>query len=383
VEHDFTELSHLSFEFERDEISQKRAGSSRDLTTDRYALSHDLLFGKDAKHRLDSFLTFYENSRDSDLESLRWQERLKLQHTPSFLTNYIFSLSDTKQEAARTEQVRWQAGFEHRLYESLITRGSVFFTDFELEGQSETDQRGGMLGFNYRKKNPWGLLLGTYTASLVKLDQSGAGGTGVVVDESHIFLDPDNILLDERNIDTSTIIVTDNTGLITYIEGDDYTILPVGDRTELDINPFGSGGITNGQQLLIDYNFFAEEERQEDTRRQSLGLRQRFDNGLSCHCITGLRSRTRRLIRPFPRLRPMSSELILSVPIMPRAAFFCRRSTATRNRPSFRWKGQVFRHHTRGGQMSTRERAFERQRCCRALGGSMLVMLTCLHLGGQ
>jgi hypothetical protein len=140
-----------------------------------------------------------------------------------------------------------------------------------------------MLSFNYRKKNPWGLLLGSYTASLVKLDQSGAGGTGVVVDESHIFIDPINILLDERNIDTSTIIVTDNTGLITYIEGDDYTILPVGDRTELDINPFGSGGITNGQQLLIDYNFFAEEEREEDTCRQRLGLRQRFDNGLSLY----------------------------------------------------------------------------------------------------
>ena len=283
LDHDFSELSHLSFDFERDKISQKRIGSSRDLQTDRYILSHNLLFGPDAKHRLDSFFTFYENSGDSDLESLRWQERLKLQHTPTFLTNYSFSFADTKQQAAQTEQTRWQAGFEHRLYKSLITRGNVFFSKFELEGQSETDQQGGTLSFNYRKKNPWGILLGSYTASLIKVDTSGSSGTGTVINETHIFRDPDNIILDRRNIDTSTIVVTDNSELITYIRGDDYTIMKVGDRVELDINPFGSGGITNKQRLLIDYNFFVEPERHEDTSRQNIGLRQRFDNGLSLY----------------------------------------------------------------------------------------------------
>jgi hypothetical protein len=283
LDHDFSQLSHLSFNFERNESHHKRVGSSRDIRTDRYVLSHDLLFGPDARHRLDSFFAFTEDTGDSDSENLRWQERLRLQHTPNFSTDYSFSFSDTRQENVETDQVRLQAGFEHRLYESLITRGSVFFSEFDFDGQTQTDQQGGTLGFNYRKKNPWGLLLGSYTASLVKVDQSAGGGTGVVLDESHIYLDPDNILLDRRNIDMSTIVVTDNTGLIIYIEGDDYTIVPVGDQVELDINPFGSGGITDGQELLVDYTFFSGEEKEEDTCRQNLTLRQRFDNGLSLY----------------------------------------------------------------------------------------------------
>jgi probable HAF family extracellular repeat protein len=81
-----------------------------------------------------------------------------------------------------------------------------------------------------------------------------------IIDEFHIFNAPNNILLEKPNIDTTTVEVADTTGLILYIKNDDYRIVHVGNRIELNINPFGSGGILDDQELLIDYTFLIENE---------------------------------------------------------------------------------------------------------------------------
>lgn len=99
-------------------------------------------------------------------------ERLRLQHFEDFLTNYELRFSDSKRDSDRNKELRGQAGFEHRLYESLVTTANLFAstTDFEstnsIETEGELKQKGGNLVFNYRKNNPWGTLLSTYSASL-------------------------------------------------------------------------------------------------------------------------------------------------------------------------------------------------------------------------
>jgi len=41
--------------------------------------------------------------------------------------------------------------------------------------------------------------------------------------------------------------------------------------------------VSNNQEILVDYNFFIEPEREEDILRQSFTIRERFDNGLSVY----------------------------------------------------------------------------------------------------
>ena len=82
----------------------------------------------------------------------------------------------------------------------------------------------------------------------------------VVIDEAHIFVDPLQVILENKFIDPASIVVSDSTGLAIYTENDDYTIAQINDWTELHPTPFGVDlpNITDGQTLLVDYVFIPE-----------------------------------------------------------------------------------------------------------------------------
>ena len=288
VNHDFGELSHLSIDIDRTLVSQRSQGASIETDTDRYTILHDLIFGGNEQHRLDSFFNYVDQSGSFDFENIQLDERLRLQHFDDFLTNYELRLTDSKRDADRNKEVRGQAGFEHRLYESLVTTANIFAskTDFEstnsLNTHGDLKQHGGTLAFNYRKKNAWGTLLSTYTASLTQ--QSGNIG-GIVTDESHTVNDPLPVILNTTNIDTSSIVVTDSTGLYTYTLGDDYAIEEINGQVQLEIFIPGTilPNISDGQKILVDYKVLIEPDRQEDTLRQNFTVRERLKNGLSLY----------------------------------------------------------------------------------------------------
>ena len=289
VNHDFGELSHLNIDIDSTSVSQRSVGASIDTNTDRYTILHDLIFGSDEQNRLDSFFNYTDQSGTFNFENTQLNERLWLQHFDNFLTNYELRLTDSERDADSSKEVRGQAGFEHRLYESLVTTANVFIskTDFEssannLENEGELKQQGGTLSFNYRKNNPWGILLSTYTASLT--EQSGSTG-GIVTDEQHTVNDPLPVILNRTNIDISSIVVTDSTGLFTYTLGDDYTITEINLQVQLEIIIPGTipPNISDGQEILVDYKVLIEPDRQEDTFRQNFTIRERFKNGLSVY----------------------------------------------------------------------------------------------------
>lgn len=285
VTHDFSRLSHLRFDFDRAEVLQRSVGATIITDTDRYNMLHNLLFGDDGKHRLDSSFNYADQSGSFDFENLQLQERLRLQHSDNFLTNYELRFTDSDRSTVRNKEIRGQTGFEHRLYESLVTTANIFTSTTDLDAQGDLEQHGGLLSFNYHKKNPWGTLYGTYSASLTKSEQSGGTGTGVAIDESHIFADPLPVTLNRVNVDTATIVVTDSTGLDIYTEGDDYTITEINGRVQLNVTTLGIAppNVTDGQELLVDYNFFIEPRREEDTTRQTFTIRERFKNGMSLY----------------------------------------------------------------------------------------------------
>jgi hypothetical protein len=283
--HSFGDWSHVSFDFDRTEVSQRSPGALVETDTDQYTVLHDLLFGSDRQHRLDSFLSYVDQSGTFNFENVQVEERLKLQHTDNFLTNYKLRFAKYQREDIGNKEIRAEAGLQHRLYESLVTTANVFTSKTDLETQGNLTQRGGVLGLNYRKNNPWGILLSSYTASLNQSDQSGGTDTGVVIGESHTATELVPVELDRVNIDVSTIRVKDSTGLL-YQEGEDYTITERNGRVWLNIITVGGAippNFTEGQEFFVDYNFFIEPKRREDTLRQNFTVRERLDNGFSVY----------------------------------------------------------------------------------------------------
>ena len=288
VNHNFGELSHLNIDIDNTSVSQRSVGAMIETDTDRFTILHDWIFGSDEQHRLDSFFNYTDQSGSFNFENKQWDERLRLQHFDDFLTNYELRLTDSKRDEDRNEEIRGQAGFEHRLYDSLVTTTNIFVskTDFEsnngFETEGDFDQQGGTLAFNYRKNNPWGTLISTYTTSLI--EQSGNIG-GIVTDEPHTVNDPLPVILNRTNIDTSSIVVTDSSGLYTYTLGDDYTVEEITGQVQLEIIIPGLilPNISDGQEILVDYKVLIEPDRQEDTLRQNFTIRERFNNGLSLY----------------------------------------------------------------------------------------------------
>ena len=283
--HEFSKSSHLSFDFDRTEVSQRSLGVSQNTDTDRYSLLHDLSFGSDEENRLDSLFNFTDQSGSFDYKNWQWEERLRFQHSRRFQTNYDVRFSELKRETFKNNETRGKAGFEYKLYDNVVTTANIFTSKTDLDTQGDIKQNGGAVAVNYWKDNPWGTLYSTYSASLTKSEQSGGAGTGVVIDESHIFTDPLPITLDRVNIDTSSIVVTDNTGTDIYTLGDDYTITEINGRIQLNMTTFGvvPPNVSNGQEIYVDYNFFIEPERKEDTIRQNFTIKERFNNGLSLY----------------------------------------------------------------------------------------------------
>ncbi len=284
VHHDFSETSRARFNFGRTDSTQESIGAVIDTETDTYTFSHDHGFGDENQHRLDSFFNYVDQTGSFEYENLRWQERLRLQHTPNLLTKYDVRFTDLQRETLSSEEVRGQAGIEHHLYESLISTADAFVSTTDLDEQGRLDQHGGIVGLNYRKNNPWGLLLGTYSGSYTQTEQAGGGSTGVVIDESHIATEIIPVQLNRTNIDVPSIRVKDTDGFL-FQEGDDYTITERDGRVFLNVTTLGAipPNFTDGQEFFVDYTFFIEPERQEDTLRHYFTLRQRFDNGMSLY----------------------------------------------------------------------------------------------------
>ncbi len=284
VHHDFSEASRARFNFSRADSTQESIGAVIDTETDTYTFSHDYGFGSEKQHRLDSFFNYVDQTGSFEYDNLRWQERLRLQHTPNLFSKYDVRLTDLERDTLSSEEIRGQAGIEHHLYESLVSTADAFVSTTDLDEQGRLDQQGGIVGLNYRKENPWGMLLSTYSGSYTQTDQSGGGSTGIVVDESHTASDIIPVQLNRTNIDVSSIRVKDTDGSF-FQEGDDYTVTEQDGRVWLNMTTLGAvpPNVTEGQEFFVDYTFFIEPERQEDTLRHNFTIRQRFDNGMSLY----------------------------------------------------------------------------------------------------
>ncbi|MCU0914049.1 MAG: hypothetical protein MUC88_05745 [Planctomycetes bacterium] len=281
--HDFSALSHLHFDFDWTDTHQESLGAEVNTVTTTYTLTHDYTFGADERHRLDTLFNYLDQGGSFEFQSLRTQERLKLQHAPSLLSRYEVQYTQLERETLTSDQIRGQAGLEHKLFDSLVTNVDGFASQTDLGDQGDLSQYGGILGLGYTKKNPLGVLLGTYSANYTHSDQQGGIGRGVVVGEAHTANGVLPIELDRTDIDVTTIRVRTAAGAL-FQPGDDYTVFERDGRIFLNTLVVGGAvppNFAEGQEFFVDYEFFLEPQRQEDTLRQSATIRERFSNGFS------------------------------------------------------------------------------------------------------
>jgi len=99
-----------------------------------------------------------------------------------------------------------------------------------------------------------------------------------VIDEPHTLSTGTLVFLDKPRVDMATVEVTDITGTITYVLNTDYLLSSVGERVQIQRMP--GGGISEGQELKIDYQAQSARLLEFNTLGENYRFRMDFLNDL-------------------------------------------------------------------------------------------------------
>lgn len=224
------------------------------ITPDNRVLLNSSLTFRDAKSNVFS-------SSGVDLsESLTWR------HSDTFSTYYDLLLSQDKTENSSIDRTSVSAGLSHSLYENLVTTASVSANTSTI---GEEDY-GGNLNFSYQRSIPWGTIYASLGQDYRVTNRSYEVAFIQVINEAHVLSTGDVTLLDNRNVDLSTVVVTSPDGSIIYTRDIDYTLELIG--TSVRISRTTIGAIANGGGVLVSYSYLSNPAYDSSDYEQSYGL---------------------------------------------------------------------------------------------------------------
>jgi hypothetical protein len=203
---------------------------------------------------LNTDLRFVEELDGRKLRNLNGSTGFDWKHTDNLWTHYVFDgrWSDSEVQTATNLNARFF--LRHQLYDSLQTHLELFgeFEDASFRTQSEF---GGSIAENYLKRlGDWGRLNISVSPHASIAYNRAAEDSAFVFNESHVLVGTQMVLLRRQDISASSIVVTDENGLIVYGAGD-YTITQIGGGIETELRRIVGGNIADGDRVLVDYEY--------------------------------------------------------------------------------------------------------------------------------
>lgn len=242
-------------------------------------VTHDFRFGQDNRHSLRSTGRFFSESGDRDQQLLRLHEILTLHHSNTLESRYQLTLEDRSVRSQDRFFARGNAQVTHRLWESLTTTAVIGGSHTSLRDDNFTsNQVFGSVEWNYTKEVPYGRFDATLSLGFDVQDDSELGDTVAIQDRPAVFNDPRPILLPQRNIEENSIMVMDVSGLRTFEEGRDYTVMVFPDRAE--IRRVVGGQIADGQAVLLDFDIGPQPAVTTTSLLAAIALRYSIQEGM-------------------------------------------------------------------------------------------------------
>ncbi|MHC4107056.1 MAG: hypothetical protein ACYSTY_03110 [Planctomycetota bacterium] len=267
----------MSWDFAYDDVDESGELSvPRSFERIEGNVRHAIDFGADKQHQLRSDFRYFNESGARDFESFRVNERLQLRHSPNLRSQYNYTFEEQNRPDFEQRLHEGTAFVRHQLFDSLSTFARAGASNLTVSTDNfDRDEVFGELESNYVKQVPGGRFFADVGLRLSHVDQSDRGVPIPVFDTSLTFDAVDLILIDRRNVTPGSIVVTDATGLITYVEGVDYTVLVLPDRVE--IRRVGGGAIGAMETVLVDFELGPEPGGTIDTVGYGGRLRYTFD----------------------------------------------------------------------------------------------------------
>ncbi len=272
----------VSFAYEFQSNLETRANLSN-YDTQRIALRHVVGFGDKDRYRLNSDVTWFDQTGTIAYEYLTWREWLLMDHRTNLRSWYGLDYDSQTQGAGGAEQQSWRlsAGVRHQLYESLTSTLAASMEKSDYGAGGNRDRLAFGPGFTYRKRNPWGRLAADYAYDETREETSAVGDTRLLTRELAVFQDPDPITLDASRVDAGSIVIIRQDFGRVYELGTDYSVLRFGNNMEIRRIP--TGDIADGERVWVEFSGGLGGATSTSIVSHSYGIGQYFDFGLSIY----------------------------------------------------------------------------------------------------
>ncbi len=276
-----TDHHRVKFTYEHAETKQEYQGLYEpfETTRDLFNIEHEIEFGDRHQHGLRTLVHWQEESGDFARDFFEIGPQLTLKHSDDLQTLYKYQFNRERYAGLDIETQRVDFQLVHQAYTNLTTTVDLFGLYEDIEDDINTTQYGGSVDWQYNRRNRFGHLYANLALAYDTERVRGDNGRRIILDEAHTFRDPFALILRNRNVVPTSIVVTDTTNRRFYRIGMDYAVFRQGNVTR--VHRVRTGQIADGNTVLIDYQIRTPTDGQLDTVRVDCSLEQRFTGGLT------------------------------------------------------------------------------------------------------
>ena len=224
-------------------------------------LQNMVALNENRRSSLNSLIWFTDQNGNQTFRRLQADERLQVQLPRDLFFSGGYQYNDISQSRFDSRQHNFTSRLEHQLYLSLRSQVFLAYNDLSQTGFDEQRRSFGF-GLRYRKAIPGGLLNLSYEWRRRNEQRDGQPLTLNIVDERLRLKDGEVALLANPLVDPGSVVLSDETQTVIYVENIDYVLIPRGDFLEVQRIP--GGQIADGATVYIDYRAQQQADYQFD-----------------------------------------------------------------------------------------------------------------------
>lgn len=274
-----THKLRLLYDHQRDESTYQGSRFSFGTQRDEVRVEHELMFGPDNKHRMDTYLRYNAEKGDLARDVLELVPRLTLQHTEKFKTIHRYSLYQYDQSGYKVTQNRFDTDAIWQATDQLqLTLGGYGMHE-NVDRDIDIYQFGGLFDAQYHQPTSLGELSANLHLGLDHARTAGDAGRRFVRGEAHALGGSRPVFLRQRGVVPGSVVAYNAKRNVLFVPGVDYTVVVVAGRAT--VARTWTGRIAQNEIVYFDYAYVVPADGEVRSYRADLLIEHQFKFGLT------------------------------------------------------------------------------------------------------